>query len=64
MKEMTHTNWASVITAALSGIGGGVMLGGSLLGITGAISGGLIGAVICALSEVNREKRLGTEQKL
>ncbi|WP_031528610.1 hypothetical protein [Dyadobacter crusticola] len=64
MKAITHTNWASVITAALSGIGGGAMLGGSLFGFPGAVTGGLIGAFVCGLAEVNTEKRLRREQNM
>ena len=64
MKEITHTNWASVITAGLSGIGGGAMLGGSLFGFSGAVTGGLVGAIVCGLAELNSEKRIRGEQNM
>ncbi|MCE7058526.1 hypothetical protein [Dyadobacter sp. CY343] len=64
MKAITHINWASVITAALSGIGGGAMLGGSLFGFSGAVTGGLVGAIVCGLAEVNSEKRIRGEQNM
>lgn len=50
-------NWPAIITSAISGTGGGVLIGASFWGPVGAILGGVTGSLISAFAEIRNEEK-------